>query len=123
VEARLLRALWALGQATVEQVVSYFPLNERPNYKTTHTMLRILESKGFLTHTVVGKAFVFRPLISQEEVTRASVDLLLNQSFGGSTRGLMINLIEGGRLKNSDLRDLEDLINQHKQLRKKGESV
>lgn len=122
-EARLLRALWALGAATVEQVVSYFPAPERPNYKTTHTVLRIMETKGFVTHTVSGKAFVFRPLLSEYEATRASVDSLLNQSFGGSIRGLMVNLIEGGRLKKSELREIEDLIQRYKQSKDTGESA
>lgn len=122
-EARLLRALWALGEATVEEIVGYFPPSERPNYKTAQTVLRIMETKGFLTHSVSGKAFLFRAVLSEQEAMEASVDSLVHQSFGGSIRGLMVNLIEGGKLKRSDLLELEDLIQRHKQSNGKGAQV
>ena len=113
-EARLLKALWSLGEATVEQVVNYFPLADRPNYKTTHSFLRIMESKGFVEHSVVGKAFLFRPSVTEREVTSASVDTLLRQSFDGSVSGLMVNLIEAGRLKPADLHQLDELLRSYR---------
>ena len=113
-ELRLLKALWALGEGTVEQVVSSFPEAEQPNYKTTHTFLRIMETKGFIAHNTVGKLFIFRPLVSESEVAKASVSNLLTQSFGGSARGLFINLLESGNLKANELREIEALIIKHR---------
>lgn len=117
-ESRLLRALWSLGEATVEEIIGTFAASERPNYKTAQTVLRIMETKGFIDHTISGKAFIYRPLLTEQEVTEASVDSLVDQNFGGSIRGLMVNLIEGGKLKRNDLLELEELIQRHKQNRK-----
>lgn len=114
-EARLLKALWTLKEATVEQIVSYFPATERPNYKTTHTFLRIMEAKGFVSHTASGRTFVFKPAVSEEEIAQASVSRLLKQSFGGSASGLLINLLEGGTLKHGDLLEIEDLIRKYRE--------
>lgn len=114
-EARLLKMLWRLGDSTVEQVVNAFPEGDRPNYKTTHSFLRIMETKGFVTHTTAGKAFVFRPLVSEEEIARASVDTVLRQTFDGSVRGLMLNLLEAGKVKPDELRELEGLIHEYRQ--------
>lgn len=113
-EARLLKALWFLKQATVEQIVGYFPDSEQPNYKTTHTFLRIMEAKGFVRHTNRGKVFVFEPTVKETEVAQASVKSLLNQRFGGSVRGLMISLLESDNMKSSELRDLEGLIRKYR---------
>lgn len=113
-ESRLLQALWALKEATVEQIVGSFPLSEQPNYKTTHTFLRIMESKGFVEHAVSGKAFVFKPVVSEYEVARASVNTLLKQSFGGSVNGLLMNLLESDTLKGDDLRQMESLIRKYR---------
>lgn len=113
-ELRLLKALWALGEGTVEQIVSYFPSGEQPNYKTTHTFLRIMETKGFATHTVNGKVFVFKPTVSEEDVARNSVSNLLNQSFGGSLKGLLVNFLESDTLKESELSELEGLIRKYR---------
>ncbi len=117
-ESRLLQALWALGEGTVEQIVNSFPATDRPNYKTTHTFLRIMEAKGYVDHTVLGKVFIFRPTVSEHEVASASVSTLLNQSFGGSASGLLINLLESDTLDSSDLRDMEEMIRRHRKLRK-----
>ena len=73
-----------------------------------------METKGFITHNTVGKLFVFRPLVSEVQVAEASVSNLLKQSFGGSARGLFINLLESGSLKASELRELEGLIRKHR---------
>lgn len=113
-EGRLLKALWILGDATVEQIVSFFSEAERPNYKTTHTLLRIMETKGFITHTTSGKVFVFKPLISEAEIAKAAVNNLLKQSFGGSARGLFINLLESGNMELSELREVEALVRKHR---------
>ena len=117
-EARLLKALWALGQATVEQVVNSFPAAEQPNYKTTHTFLRIMEAKGFVTHTAQGKVFVFRPAVSEYEVARASVSTLLQQNFGGSVSGLFVNLLESGTLQPGELHEIEGLIQRYREAKK-----
>lgn len=120
-EARLLKALWSLQQATVEQIVGYFPASEQPNYKTTHTFLRIMEAKGFVKHTNRGKVFVFEPTVKEAEVAQASVKSLLKQGFGGSVRGLMVSLLESDNLKSSELRDLEGLIREYRKSKKKEE--
>ena len=120
-EARLLKALWALKQGTVEQIVSFFPPAEQPNYKTTHTFLRIMEAKGFVTHTTRGKVFVFEPVVSEHEVAQASVKSLLRQRFGGSVRGLMVSLLEAESLESEQLRELEGLIRKYRRSRKSEE--
>ncbi len=113
-EKRLLQALWALKEATVEEIVNHFPAPEQPNYKTTHTFLRIMESKGFVKHRVCGKAFVFTPTVSEHEVARTSVNTLLKQSFGGSASGLLVNLLESDTLRSSELREMESLIRRYR---------
>jgi BlaI family penicillinase repressor len=113
-EARILRVLWQLGQGTVEEIVSSFPTMEQPNYKTTQAFLRIMEQKGFVQHTARGRVFVFEPLISKEEVDRQSVQVLLQQNFGGSASGLLLNLFESDSVPASDLDSLEQLIRNYR---------
>lgn len=121
-ETRLLHALWPLESATVEQIVSSFPQGEQPNYKTTQTLLRIMETKGFITHITRGKVFVFSPLVTQQQVARSSVGSLLQQNFGGSASGLLINLLETDGLQSSDLREMEELIRNHRRRKESQEA-
>src|SRR5271154_5597527 len=72
-EMRLLQILWDLQEATVDGVVNAHPEKERPHYKTTQTLLRIMETKGFILHEARGRVFVFRPLVSRKAIDQISV--------------------------------------------------
>ncbi|MGH9396405.1 MAG: BlaI/MecI/CopY family transcriptional regulator [Terriglobia bacterium] len=113
-EFRILQVLWEVGQGTVEDVVRRLPSNPPPNYKTVQTLLRILEQKKFVRHTTRGRVFIFVPCVTREEVGRLSVRNLLQQNFGGSPTELMVNLLEGGPIEESELDELEALIRRHR---------
>jgi BlaI family transcriptional regulator, penicillinase repressor len=114
-ELRLLQVLWSLGEGTVDQIVQAHPEKSRPNYKTTHTFLRIMEQKGFISHTVNGRTFTFRPLVTRESIDSLSVRALLHQNFGGSPAGLLINLLEVVPARERELDELESLIRDYRQ--------
>src|SRR5277367_4153776 len=83
-EMRLLQVLWDLEEATVEDVLNAHSEKERPNYKTTQTLLRIMETKGFITHEARGRVFVFRPLVARKTIDHLSVQALVSRNFSGS---------------------------------------
>jgi predicted transcriptional regulator len=113
-ELRLLQVLWDSGEATVEDVVNAHPARERPNYKTTQTLLRIMEQKGFIAHEIRGRTFVFKPLISRKTIDQGFVQVLLSQNFGGSASGLFLNLLEAATVKEKDLDELEAQILEYR---------
>ena len=111
-ELRILQLLWSNGEASVEAVVSAHPPKHRPNYKTTQTILRIMEQKGFVSHETRGRVFVYRHLISRENVDRLSVSVLLHQNFRGSRSGLLLNLLEEGPIEQLELAKMEAMIRE-----------
>lgn len=114
-EMRLLQILWDLGQGTVEDVVNAHPGKELPNYKTTQTLLRIMEQKGFIKHELQGRTFIFRPLASRKVIDRLSVQALVARNFRGSSgAGLLINLMEASPIKEKDLDELEAYIREYR---------
>jgi BlaI family transcriptional regulator, penicillinase repressor len=118
---RILNAVWQLGSATVDEIVNSFPEGERPNYKTTQAFLRIMENKGFVRHTARGRVFVFEAMVKKDDVDQRSVEVLLEQNFGGSATGLFVNLLESDAVPAADIAALETLIREYKR-RKKGAS-
>jgi len=113
-ELRILQVLWDLGNGTVEDVISHSTISPRPNYKTTQTILRIMEEKGLVRHVSRGRVFVFEPCVTRVQVGRLSVQTLLQQNFGGSPAELLINLLEAGPVKESELEELEALIRNYR---------
>src|SRR5580692_10260860 len=113
-ESRLLQILWDLEEGTVEDVVGAHPPKEQPNYKTTQTLLRIMEQKGFIAHESRGRVFVFRPLVSRETIDHLSVQALLSRNFNGSVSTLLIKLLEANPFKKKELDELEAQIREHR---------
>jgi BlaI family transcriptional regulator, penicillinase repressor len=120
-EMRLLQILWDREEATVEEVVSAHAEKERPNYKTTQTLLRIMEQKGFITHESRGRVFVFRPLVSRKTIDDLSVQALVSRNFNGSAAGLLINLLEASPIKKNELDELEAYIREYRKRSEPGE--
>jgi BlaI family transcriptional regulator, penicillinase repressor len=113
-ETRLLQILWELKEATVDNVVNAHPEKERPHYKTTQTLLRIMESKGFIAHESRGRVFVFRPLVSRKTVDQVAVQALVSRNFHGSAAGLLINLLESSSIEKSELDELESYMREYR---------
>lgn len=113
-ELRILQALWELGSGTIEEIIRHPSFASPPNYKTTQTILRIMEEKGLARHTSDGRVFVFEPCVSREWVGRLSVRNLLNSNFDGSPAKLLVNLLEAGSVKESELAELEGLIRNYR---------
>ena len=113
-ELRILQALWALGSGTIEEIIRHPSFSSPPNYKTTQTILRIMEEKGLASHKSDGRVFVFEPCVSRDWVDRLSVRTLLNSNFDGSPTKLLVNLLEAGPVKESELAELEALIRNYR---------
>ena len=80
-----------------------------------------MEEKHFVRHTVVGRVFVFSPLITKDQVDRLSVQSLVQQNFGGSASNLLMNLIQSDAVRVDDFDAIEQLI-QDRRKRKASES-
>jgi BlaI family transcriptional regulator, penicillinase repressor len=113
-EMRLLQILWDLKEATVEDVVNAHPEKERPHYKTTQTLLRIMENKGFIAHESRGRVFVFKPIATRKAIDQLSIQALVSRNFHGSAAGLLINLLESSSIKKKELDELESYMREYR---------
>ena len=109
-ETEILRLVWQLGEATVQQVCDSLPAGRDIAYATVQTLLRRLEKKGYLRHRTKGKAHVFCPATKREDVIGRSVNDFLSRLFGGDPIPLMHYLAEHGKITADDIEALKRLI-------------
>jgi BlaI family penicillinase repressor len=107
-EARLMRVLWELQSATVADVVARL----KSNYSTVQTMLRILETKGYVSHEKAGRAFAYRPLIDLTQARRRALSHLVSGLFNNSPSLLVLNVLEDDRIDPRELDRLRELIKE-----------
>jgi len=108
-ETEILRLVWQLGQATVQETCDKLPARRKIAYATVQTLLRRLENKGYLKHDVRGKAHVFFAAVKKEHVVKRSVGDFLDRLFGGDPIPLMQYLAEHGKINADDIERLKTL--------------
>jgi predicted transcriptional regulator len=109
-ELRLMKVLWKKGMATVGGVAAALTDDPPLAYSTVLTTLRILEGKGYLRHTKRGRAFVYEPVIAQEEASRTALGYLVNRFFGGSRELLVMNLLKEETISPAEMRRIKKMI-------------
>lgn len=104
-ESAIMRVLWELGEGTAEQVRGL--LADESHDSTVRTMLRVLETKGYLERDSKGRAHVYRPIVDQRKVQGGAIRSVLNRLFGGSAPELVLRLLEDEYLTPEQLDDIK----------------
>jgi BlaI family transcriptional regulator, penicillinase repressor len=107
-EREVLGLVWRLGTATAEQVRSGLkrPLKE----STVRTVLRRLEEKGHLAHTVEGRTFVFRAAESRGRAAAKAVKRIADWFCEGSIAEVLTGLVDARMLDKADLTRIGEKI-------------
>jgi len=96
--------LWDRGEVTAEEVRAALPGN--PHDSTVRTILRVLESKGFVTHEVRDRRFVYRAAVERAAMQETAVGAFLDRFFGGSAKALLLRLVENEKLTLAQLDEI-----------------
>ncbi len=113
-ETEILRLVWQLDEATVQQIRDELPPNRPLAYNTVQTLLCRLEEKGYLKHVQRGRAHVFSPLAKPQEVIKTTVHDFLGRLFGGDPKPLVQFLAEDGQINEEDIKRLRELIKKRR---------
>lgn len=109
-EAGVMTVLWEREHATVAQVVESLSKQRTVSYSTVQTILRILETKGYVTHDKAARAFVYRAIVSERQARRRALKHLVVRLFRGSPGLLVLNVLEDERIDPEELKQLRKLI-------------
>ncbi len=111
-EREILDIVFRLGEASVGSVLEQ--MADPPAYDSVRTMLRLLESKGFVTHRQDGTKYLYKPTQSLNSASRSALSHLMATFFQNSLADTMAAALD---LKSDDLSDdelskLQGLINK-----------
>lgn len=81
-ERQIMDAVFALGEATVNQVVESIPAP--PTAMAVRRMMHILEEKGHLRRRESGREVVYLPREAKDKAGRHAFERVLDTFFGGS---------------------------------------
>lgn len=107
-ELEILKVLWEHGPKSVSEVHRLLKAaDEKPTHiNTVQTLIRLMETKGLVTHTSEGRTFVYAPVFSREE----SAARYLDRVFDGAATQLVLSLIKAERISPEELEQMRKLI-------------
>jgi len=91
-ELLCLKALWSLGEGNVKDVLQIVAQTRTLAYTTIMTVLDRLVRKGKVSRRKVGRAFVYTPEASRDQMRRMALREFLDAFFDGSERELIAYL-------------------------------
>ena len=111
-EDQVMQILWDLKSGFVKDIIEQMP-EPKPAYNTISTIVRILETKGFVDHKTYGKTHEYFPLISKEKYTKFYLNNLLKGYFDGSFQNLVSFFAKENKLDSKAIEKLlEEIKNQ-----------
>lgn len=109
-EDQVMQILWSIGRGVVRDIIEKMP-EPKPAYNTVSTIVRILETKGFVDHKAYGKTHEYFPLVSKEKYTRFYLNNMIRGYFNGSFQNLVSFFARDNKL---DAADIEKLLSEAK---------
>ena len=109
-ERSILSVIWRKTEINAEQVREELgrPLKD----STIRTVLRRLEEKGYLSHSVEDRTFVYRPAQSRQRVASRAVKRIVDWFCEGSVEALLVGMVDSKVLDRAELQRLAERIAQ-----------
>lgn len=115
-ELQVLQILWQLGESSVMSVRDALAERDRDIARTSVvTTLNVMADKGLLLRRQQGRAYVFSPAVTEDEVSGGMLGDLLDRVFDGSAEALLLKLLDSEHVDEQELRALRRLVNRKRQ--------
>lgn len=97
-ERRIMRALWEGGAGNVQKILQGLPGEPQLAYTTVQTTLNVLHRKGKVRRKLVGRAYEYSAIVSQEAADSHALKDVLQKVFRGSVDDLLLSLVRSKQL-------------------------
>ncbi len=104
-EEEVMHVLWQLEKSNVAGIIEKLP-EPKPAYNTVSTIVRILESKGFVDHEQEGKGYLYFPLVKKSDYSNQSINKLVDGYFQGSFKSMVSFFMKKNDMSLSELESI-----------------
>ncbi len=106
-EQSILRMVWQQRESTADQVREQLHAAGRVlKESTVRTVLRRLEEKGYLTHTVTQRTFLYRAAADGGSVAGRAAQRIIDRFCNGSVEALLVGMVDADVLSEGELQRL-----------------
>lgn len=114
-EEQVMQILWDIEKGFIKDILEQME-DPKPAYNTVSTIVRILESKGFVGHKEYGKSHRYFPLVKKKDYSRERMNEMVKNYFGNSLSQVVSYF---ARNRKMDVREVDEIIRMLKELQDK----
>jgi len=111
-EQAVMDHVWSHGPVTAEACREALAVSWPMKESTVRTVLRRLEGKGYVTHTVDGRTYLYRAVQAPVAVATRAVRQLIDRFCGGSAEALVMGMVNDDVLGPEELKRIQQRIAQ-----------
>jgi BlaI family transcriptional regulator, penicillinase repressor len=105
-EQAIMNFVWSHGPSSAEACREAFALTRPMKDSTTRTVLRRLEQKGYVTHEIAGRTYIYRAVEPRRNVAVRAAKHIIDRFCGGSAEELVLGMVDNAVLKRAQLERL-----------------
>ncbi|PVW14207.1 BlaI/MecI/CopY family transcriptional regulator [Marixanthomonas spongiae] len=113
-EEDIMKILWKLGEGNVAAIIDELP-KPKPAYNTVSTIVRILESKGFVAYRKEGRGHIYFPKVKKTEYSNQSINKLVDGYFQGSFKSMVSFFMKKNDISINELETIMKEINKEEE--------
>lgn len=114
-EDELMNLFWDKGPMFVKEILDLMP-EPKPHFNTVSTMVRMLETKGFVSHKAYGNTYQYYATVQRSDFGRKSLKNIIKEYFNNSYTTAVSALVDDGELSSDEIKDLlQQIENQNAQ--------
>ena len=114
-EEQIMQVIWNLGKCFVKDILEQLP-EPKPAYNTVSTIVRILETKGFVDHRAYGKTHEYFAKVPKEKYRKQIMGNMMENYFDGSVSSLVSYFVNE---KKVSLKEMDEILKQLEKIKKK----
>jgi len=107
-EEQAMQAVWRTGEGNIKSFMEN--MDEPAPYTTVASIIKNLEKKGYISSRLVGNAYLFKPLISEEEYKKKFVGNVVKEYFDNSYKELVNFFVEQKKISAKELKEIINMI-------------
>ena len=111
-ELEIMKLVWQRGAATVRDVYEALLERRKIAYTSVMTMMKILETKGYLKKRRQDRAFLYRPAHPKNQIIGRMIREFIDRVFNGSAEPLLVHLVKSRHLSEKDLQKIARMVKE-----------
>jgi BlaI family transcriptional regulator, penicillinase repressor len=111
-EWEVMKTLWTRSPLAAQDVIEELASRMHWNHRTIRTLLSRLVKKGALNYSREGRAYLYRPKVTENECVKAISESFLDRVFGGALQPMLSHFVSQKKLSKKEIAALKRILDE-----------